>query len=132
VLNAARRTLTIHEFVNAGLLSLTAQYSAGPRSAAQQRLGLRHILPLFGNGSVRAQPLSQNDSRIFSSFHSQTVQRRLIIRTVADTASPKLIAKTRLRLVTPTTINRTVAPKRPPNKDLRTREHLTEAEVERL
>jgi site-specific recombinase XerD len=28
--------------------------------------------------------------------------------------------------------NRTVAPKRPPNKDLRTREHLTEAEVERL
>jgi integrase len=29
-------------------------------------------------------------------------------------------------------INRTVAPKRPPNKDLRTRENLTEAEVERL
>jgi len=42
------------------------------------------------------------------------------------------MAKARLRLVTPTTVNRTVAPKRPPNKDLRTREHLTEAEVERL
>jgi type 1 fimbriae regulatory protein FimB/type 1 fimbriae regulatory protein FimE len=42
------------------------------------------------------------------------------------------MAKARLRLVTPTTINRTVTPKRPPNKDLRTREHLTEAEVERL
>jgi integrase len=41
-------------------------------------------------------------------------------------------AKKHLRLVTPTTVNRTVAPKRPPNKDLRTREHLTEAEVERL
>jgi integrase len=42
------------------------------------------------------------------------------------------MAKARLRLVTPTTVNRTVTPKRPPNKDLRTREHLTEAEVERL
>ena len=42
------------------------------------------------------------------------------------------MAKKHLRLVTPTTVNRTVAPKRPPNKDLRTREHLTEAEVERL
>jgi integrase len=42
------------------------------------------------------------------------------------------MAKSRLRLVTPTTVNRTVTPNRPPNKDLRTREHLTEAEVERL
>jgi integrase len=42
------------------------------------------------------------------------------------------MAKARLRLVTPTTINRTVIPKRPLNRDLRTREHLTEAEVERL
>jgi integrase len=42
------------------------------------------------------------------------------------------MAKSRLRLVTPTIVNRTVTPKRPPNKDLRTREHLTEAEVERL
>jgi integrase len=42
------------------------------------------------------------------------------------------MAKKYLRLVTPTTVNRTVPPKRPPNTDLRTREHLTEAEVERL
>jgi len=42
------------------------------------------------------------------------------------------MAKARVRLVTPATVNRTVAPKRPPNKDLRTREYLTEAEVERL
>jgi site-specific recombinase XerD len=42
------------------------------------------------------------------------------------------MAKSRLRLVTPTTVNRTVTPNRPPDKDLRTREHLTEAEVERL
>jgi integrase len=42
------------------------------------------------------------------------------------------MAKSHLRVVTPTTVNRTVAPKRPPNADLRTRECLTEAEVERL
>jgi integrase len=42
------------------------------------------------------------------------------------------MAKARLRLVTPATVLRTVTPKRPPNKDLRTREHLTEGEVERL
>ena len=42
------------------------------------------------------------------------------------------MAKTRLRLVTPTTKNRTVTPKRPPNADLRTREYLTDAEVGRL
>ena len=37
-----------------------------------------------------------------------------------------------LKLVTPATVKRTVTPKRLPNADLRTREHLTEAEVERL
>ena len=44
--------------------------------------------------------------------------------------------KPHIRLVTPATVNRTVTrkqtPKRPPNGDLRTREYLTEAEVERL
>ena len=42
------------------------------------------------------------------------------------------MAKARLRLVTPSTVLRTVMPTRPPNRDLRTREHLIEAEVERL
>jgi len=42
------------------------------------------------------------------------------------------MAKSHLKLVTPTTVKRTVTPKRLPNVDLRTREHLTEAEVERL
>jgi integrase len=41
-------------------------------------------------------------------------------------------AKPRLRLVAPSTKNRTVTPRRRPNRDLRAREHLTEAEVERL
>lgn len=40
--------------------------------------------------------------------------------------------KSHLTLVTPTTEKRTVTPRRPPNADLRTREYLTEAEVERL
>ena len=42
------------------------------------------------------------------------------------------MVKSRLRLVTPAPEKRTVTPTRRPNADLRTREHLTEAEVERL
>ena len=42
------------------------------------------------------------------------------------------MGKPRLRLVTPATVNRTVMPVRRPNAELRRREHLTEAEVERL
>ena len=42
------------------------------------------------------------------------------------------MAKSHLKLVTTAIVNRTVTPKRRPNADLRTREHLTEAEVERL
>jgi integrase len=42
------------------------------------------------------------------------------------------MAKTQLKLVAPATKNRTVPPKRLPNGKLRTREYLTEEEVERL
>jgi type 1 fimbriae regulatory protein FimB/type 1 fimbriae regulatory protein FimE len=42
------------------------------------------------------------------------------------------MAKSHLKLVTPTTKKRTVTPRRRRNGDLRTREYLTEAEVERL
>jgi site-specific recombinase XerD len=42
------------------------------------------------------------------------------------------MAKRHLRLVAPATVNRTVKPRRLPNADLRTREYLTEREVERL
>jgi site-specific recombinase XerD len=42
------------------------------------------------------------------------------------------MAKRHLRLVTTATVKRTVTPKRLPNAELRTREYLTEAEVERL
>ena len=42
------------------------------------------------------------------------------------------MAKSHLKLVAPATVKRTVTPRRPPNADLRRREYLTEAEVERL
>ena len=42
------------------------------------------------------------------------------------------MAKRHLRLVTPATVNRTVTPKRLLNVELRTREYVTEAGVERL
>ncbi len=42
------------------------------------------------------------------------------------------MAKSHLQLVSPTTQNRTVAPGRRPNAELRSREYLTDAEIERL
>ena len=42
------------------------------------------------------------------------------------------MAKSHLKLVAPTEVNRTVAPTRRPNAELRTREHLTPSEVEAL
>ena len=42
------------------------------------------------------------------------------------------MARPNLRLVTPSTENRTVTPTRPPNAQLRTREHLTADEVDKL
>jgi site-specific recombinase XerD len=61
-----------------------------------------------------------------------TVRRRSIIRTVINVRRVKTMAKSHLKLVTPATVKRTVTPRRLPNSDLRTREYLTEAEVERL
>jgi integrase len=51
------------------------------------------------------------------------------------TGSAWLMAKSNLRLAPPPTENGTVIgtpPRRPPNRDLREREHLTDAEIERL
>jgi len=61
-----------------------------------------------------------------------TVYKPTILRTVCHPRMAKHMAKPHLKLVTPATVKRTVTPGRLPNKDLRTREHLTEAEVERL
>ena len=43
-----------------------------------------------------------------------------------------MAGKSHLKLVTPATVKRTVTPTRLPNADLRSREYLTETEVERL
>jgi site-specific recombinase XerD len=43
-----------------------------------------------------------------------------------------MLKKLRLRLVTPNTQNRTVTPRRRKNADYRTREYLTEAEINKL
>ena len=42
------------------------------------------------------------------------------------------MTKTTLRVVPPTTVKRKVTPRRPKNAEVRTREYLTEKEVERL
>jgi integrase len=44
----------------------------------------------------------------------------------------KVMAKSHLKLVTPHTVKRTVTPRRKPNAELRSREYLTEAEIEKL
>lgn len=42
------------------------------------------------------------------------------------------MTKSHLKLVAPTTEKRTVTPRRPRNADLRSREYLTDAEIDRL
>jgi len=56
----------------------------------------------------------------------------LIIRTVTVCRKAKTLAKSHLRLITPAPEKQTVTPTRRPNADLRSREYLTVAEVERL
>src|SRR5580693_280646 len=62
----------------------------------------------------------------------QTVPSSSELRTVAVRDGPFSMAKSHLKLVAPTEVNRTVAPARRPNAELRTREHLTPGEVEAL
>jgi integrase len=64
--------------------------------------------------------------------HLQSVRNWVIVRTVYLQGALKVMAKSHLRLVAPSTEIRTVRPTRRPNADLRTREYLTETEVERL
>src|SRR5271155_548556 len=49
-----------------------------------------------------------------------------------DRREAKVPVKSKLRLVTPAIENRAVVPRRPKNAELRRREHLTPAEVERM
>src|ERR1700691_1391041 len=61
-----------------------------------------------------------------------TVYKMFLLRTVGSSEIAKTMAKAHLRLVSPTTVKRTVTPRRLPNAQLRTREYLTPAEVEEL
>src|ERR1700732_4208246 len=56
----------------------------------------------------------------------------VVIRTVDPRHRAKHMAKAHLKLVTPAIVNRTVTPRRAPTGRRRTRESMTEAEVERL
>jgi integrase len=63
----------------------------------------------------------------------QIVRKKAFIRTVDLQGRLNVMAKSHLKLVKPTTENRTVVtPLRRPNAELRTREYLTDAEVARL
>ena len=42
------------------------------------------------------------------------------------------MSKSNVIVLTPSTVKRTITPRRPPNAELRTREHLTDSEVEAL
>jgi hypothetical protein len=53
-------------------------------------------------------------------FTLQTVPRSWQLRTVGVREGPFSMAKSHLKLVAPTEVNRTVAPTRPPNAELRT------------
>jgi integrase len=55
-----------------------------------------------------------------------------IFRTIMPGRRTKTLVKSHLRPITPAAESRTVIPKRRPNAELRTREYLTEAEIERL
>src|SRR5215210_4937507 len=55
-----------------------------------------------------------------------------IIRTVDRCGGRDTMAKSHLKLVAPSTEKRTVTPTRRPNAEIRTREYLTDAEVESL
>jgi integrase len=70
--------------------------------------------------------------RGLSGFPFWTVQTKYLVRPVTRAGRAKHMNKAHLTLVTPSIVNRTVTPQRRPNADLRTREHLTEAEVQLL
>jgi len=56
----------------------------------------------------------------------------IFVRTVDPRQWAKYLGKAHLKLVTPAIVMRIVTPRRRPNAKLRTREYLTQAEVDRL
>ena len=62
----------------------------------------------------------------------RTARIMCLLRAVGDFQEAKTLTKRNLRLVTPATKKRAVGPLRRPNSALRSREHLTESEIEKL
>jgi hypothetical protein len=71
-------------------------------------------------------------ARCWLALRLRTVRNLCKLRTVFMRGPRFHMAKSHLRVVAPTEILRTVAPKRQKNAELRTREHLTPDEVEAL
>ena len=82
--------------------------------------------------AIRTPPVVLFSDNDMHAVGLHTVLRTVIIRTVEHEKMVEILAKSHLKLVTPAIVKRTVTPRRLPNADLRTREHLREAEVERL
>ena len=61
-----------------------------------------------------------------------TVRKMGIVRTVLKPVHCKTMRLPTLNLVSPAIVNRTVMPGGRPNAELKTREYITEAEIERL
>jgi site-specific recombinase XerC len=66
-----------------------------------------------------------------SEVRQNTMSRAMVVWQIDGLIIKEALSEQLLQQ-TPDTVNRTVTPKRPPNSKLRTREYLTEAEVERL
>src|SRR5258705_10797146 len=90
--------------------------------------------PTRFNGRARGWFLMElNNMCVRRSIGIDTVRKTIIIRTVELAGRLNVMGKSHLKLVTPNTENRTVAmPRRKTNAELRTREYLTDAEVESL
>jgi hypothetical protein len=75
--------------------------------------------------------VSQNDSPSQTVFLGQLVKQQAFVPTLVLAERAETMTNAHLKLVT-AAVKRTVTPRRPPNGDIRTREYLTEAEVEKL
>jgi integrase len=67
-----------------------------------------------------------------ASYRLLTFRFLITLQKVITARAQKLMAKPVLKMVSPDTVKRIVTPRRPKNAEVRTREYLTEREVERL
>src|SRR5262249_13240895 len=88
-----------------------------------------------GPGNTERRACPKNSAPVSRKSHALAVDTGGIVTnlwTVINPTNAYFMAKPHLQLVAPTTEKQTVGPQRRPNSDYRTREHLTEAEIEKL